>query len=174
MLTQELVRELFDYVPETGELIRKVSTAPNAQKGDIVGCLNGNGYLITTIRKRRIFNHQLVFIGHYGHLPKFIDHIDQNPLNNRIENLREATNIENSRNKTKYKSNTSGYKGVSWSKNRERWCSQIKINTTAINLGRYTDPIEAAQAYNLAAEQYFGEFAYFNGLPDELAWGVFE
>jgi HNH endonuclease/AP2 domain len=93
---------------------------------------------------------------------KLVDHINGNSFDNRKENLRLCTKAENSRNKKASKSNTSGYKGVSWSKQRERWESCIKINYKKKFLGYFNTAKEAAIAYNIAAKKYYGEFARFN------------
>lgn len=176
MLTQELVKELFDYVPETGDLIWKLDRGSRAKKGDIAGGAHPSGYTHTSINGKRYLNHRIIFLYHYGHLPKYIDHINQNKSDNRIENLREATFVQNLRNVSKRNTNMTGYKGVSLgysSKTLKKYFSRIMLDGNPINLGYFSDPIDAAVAYNLAAEQYFGEFAHFNGLPDDQAWGIF-
>jgi hypothetical protein len=81
-------------------------------------------------KHHRVLAHRAIFLMHHGYLPHEIDHIDGNPLNNRIENLREVTKSENLSNTKIYRNNTSGTKGVSpcktgWivavSKNHIRW-----------------------------------------------------
>ena len=91
-----------------------------------------------------------------------IDHKDQNPLNNRKNNLRKCTNAQNSRNSKIPKNNKSGYKGVSWHKASCKWRAQIGYNYKCIPLGLYHCKDEAAKAYNEAAIKYFGEFASLN------------
>ena len=93
-----------------------------------------------------------------------VDHINGNPLDNQKSNLRICSIAENSRNAVKPKNNTSGFKGVTWDKDRRRWVAQIKFNRKTINLGRFTCPIEAARTYNSAAIKYFGEFANLNNM----------
>jgi len=98
---------------------------------------------------------------------KQVDHKNGNGLDNRKENLREATNLQNSQNKEKqnYKGKkliTSKYKGVWWCKTYKTWVSQIGLNYKRISLGRFKTEIEAAQAYNEAAVKYFGKFARLN------------
>lgn len=80
-----------------------------------------------------------------------IDHIDQNRINNRIENLREASPQCNMRNRKQQKS-TSGIKGVYWYKAANKWRAQIQINGKNIFLGYHDDLLEAA-CHRLAAEQ---------------------
>jgi hypothetical protein len=90
------------------------------------------------------------------------DHKDCNTLDNRKQNLRECTTIQNSINKRVRKDNTSGYKGVSWDKQHKLWKAYIYFNKKQIYFGLFKDKIEAALAYNKAASKYFGEFARLN------------
>lgn len=92
-----------------------------------------------------------------------VDHIDGNPLDNRRQNLRVCTRTENSRNRRLSKNNTSGYKGVS--RCLCGWQAVICVNRTRIYLGSYKTPELAAEAYNRAAQEYFGAFARFNVVP---------
>ena len=90
-----------------------------------------------------------------------IDHRDSNGLNNRRSNLRACTHQENSRNQ-RPKRGSSKYKGVSWNKQRNKWQTHITINGKVRYLGRSVDEVEAAKAYDEAASELFGEFAYLN------------
>ena len=90
-----------------------------------------------------------------------IDHIDRNPLNNQRENLRAATRSQNSMNSKIPVTNTSGYKGVYWRKERKKWYAKIRVGDSAFYLGSFTTPEEASEAYNKAADHYFGEFASY-------------
>jgi len=90
------------------------------------------------------------------------DHINHNKLDNRRENLRLATKSQNMANTLPRKTNTSGFKGVSWDKSRNKWAVEITVNYKNIHLGRYTDIKQAAQAYNEAAQKHFGSFARLN------------
>ena len=94
------------------------------------------------------------------------DHVNGNGLDNRRANLREATQSQNSANRELSSSNTSGYKGVSWSRGTRKWVAQIGVNGRRIYLGLFADPAEGARAYNRAALEHFGEFARLNPLPD--------
>ena len=87
-----------------------------------------------------------------------VDHIDRNTLNNRRENLRVCTRQENSRNKTKQRNNTSGYKGVSWDKAKKKWRAFISVDKKQIFLGRYDNIEEAIKARQQADIKYFKEF----------------
>ena len=88
-----------------------------------------------------------------------VDHIDCNPLNNCRSNLRLSSHAENMRNVKKNRSNTSGYKGVHWSKDSNKWVASIKVDGKRKNLGGYATPEEAYAVYCEAARKYHGEFA---------------
>ena len=92
----------------------------------------------------------------------FIDHIDCNPTNNKIENLRCATNQQNSCNKQAQAKSTSTYKGVSWDKKCKKWRAQICVNYKKINLGTFEKETDAAIAYNQAAQTHHNSFAVLN------------
>ena len=87
-----------------------------------------------------------------------VDHANGNTLDNRRENLRICTQAENRFNSRKSKSNTSGYKGVSYSSHAKKWRSQIKRNNKIIHLGYYDTPEKAYEAYVAASKKYHGEF----------------
>ncbi len=92
----------------------------------------------------------------------FVDHIDHNGLNNRKSNLRLCTNQQNLRNKLPKPGCSSKYKGVSWSKARNKFRAKIVHNGKAIHLGYFDSEIDAARAYDKKAHEVFGEFAYLN------------
>ena len=92
---------------------------------------------------------------------KVVDHINGNKLDNRKYNLRVCSIKENIRN-SKPKEGTSKYKGVHWDKSRNKWVSSIKVDREGKYLGRFNKEIDAAKAYDVAAEKYFGEFARLN------------
>lgn len=93
---------------------------------------------------------------------KLIDHINGNGLDNRRKNLRVCSNQENLRNGRLRVNNKSGYKGVSWEKDRKSWMSYIYIDGKRKRLGRFKNKIMAAKVYDTNAIKYFGEFAQVN------------
>ena len=92
-----------------------------------------------------------------------VDHKDSNGLNNQKENLRICTTSQNLANSKLSKNNSSGFKGVSWHKNRNKWVAQIRINGKLIHLGIFTDINDAKSSYIKAAKKMFGEF-YSDGV----------
>jgi len=150
-----------NYRYENGDLYR-TTTRGGEKIGKIAGWVtecSGRKYKKMTVNKKTIYVHHAIFLMHHGFLPKYIDHKDGNPLNNKIENLRAATQSQNMGNSKMSNKNTSGYKGVTWRKDTKKWLAQIMINGKHISLGSYAKKEEAADAYKNAAEKYFGVFA---------------
>ena len=90
------------------------------------------------------------------------DHINGDKLDNRRENLRVATRSQNMANLPNPINNKSGYKGVIWYKRDSNWRAFIKVNYKQVHLGYFKDKVEAAKAYNLAALEKYGEYAFLN------------
>lgn len=108
----------------------------------------------------RIYAHRLAWALHHGSWPEHqIDHIDGNPDNNAIANLRAATVAQNLWNRSAYKRGRSGFKGVSRCKRSGLWRANINVNGRYISLGRHRTAKDAARAYLEAALRYHGEFA---------------
>jgi hypothetical protein len=95
-----------------------------------------------------------------------VDHIDHDGLNNTRANLRLCTQSQNLGNQRLRTDGTSAYKGVSWHTQRGKWQAHIKRDDKHKYLGLFTDEIDAALAYDAAARELFGEFAYLN-FPNE-------
>ncbi len=91
-----------------------------------------------------------------------VDHIDGNKMNNQLFNLRVATSSQNKCNRGKPSNNTSGYKGVSWSKRYNKFVAVIGINHSKKYLGIHATAEDAARAYDVAAIKLHGEFACLN------------
>lgn len=91
-----------------------------------------------------------------------IDHINHNPLDCRRANMRICTKAENMHNQLIRKGMSSQYKGVCWYRPSAKWKAQIKHNGKLIYLGYFTNELEAAQVYDAAARELFGEFAKTN------------
>ena len=119
----------------------------------------GRSITVSKNKQKHILIHRFIMKPDKGML---IDHLDGNPLNNQKNNLRICTHSDNMRNCKISIKNTSGYKGVSFVKKKNKYKSAIKFNKRKIYLGYYIDPIDAARAYNTAAIKYFGEFAHLN------------
>ena len=97
-----------------------------------------------------------------------VDHKNHNKLDNRKQNLRIVTNQQNVWYQRKNRVLTSRFKGVSWYKKDKKWQVQITFNKKDIYLGRFEDEKRAALAYNVAAQKYFGEYAYLNKIKESV------
>jgi hypothetical protein len=158
-LTVDLLNHLFEYDKETGNLIWKIQQR-GIRKGSIAGSVKSHGYLCVGINYKSYRAHRLIFLMHKGYLPKTIDHINGDKLDNRIENLRAATVGQNQHNRKTNANNTSGYKGVSWDKARKKWLTGIKLEGKRIHLGYFDNVEEAAEVVRKAREELHGDFAH--------------
>jgi hypothetical protein len=134
---------------------------------DMFDELNKHKWCVHKMRKNNtMYATRLVRIHHivmgFPEKGYVIDHINGNGLDNRRENLRVITTGQNTTWRTIQKNNTSGYRGVSWHKAKQRWDAKIKVNGHAIHLGRFINKEDAAHAYDEAAKIYFKEFAKLN------------
>ena len=138
-LTQKLIKALLDYNNETGVFIwRKRPIDMFGEKsrwkwwntryaGKVAGTPHRDGCWLIAINDVKYRAHRLAFLYFHGVLPRYIDHIDHNPLNNKISNLRGVTHQENHRNQTIRKNNTSGIMGVYWRNDIKKWAAQIML-----------------------------------------------
>jgi len=156
MLTQEIVNDLLKY--EDGNLYWKKDVAKNVKTGSKAGCFDKFKYVLIKINKKIYKAHHIVWIIHHGYKPKMIDHIDGNPSNNRIENLREATNSQNQWNKKVYKYSKSGIRGVTWCKKNNKWKTGCKLDGKNYYFGMFENLLEAKEAVQKFQKSKFGEF----------------
>lgn len=137
-----LVNSLFRY--NLGRLYWKDSPAKAVKKGAIAGYDHPKGYRYVKIKSKPYAEHRIIFLLHKGYFPIQVDHINNIRSDNNIENLRECTNAQNQQNQKLCKNNTSGVKGVSWSKKSKKWVACIYMNGKNKSLGYFSD-IELAR-----------------------------
>lgn len=126
--------------------------------------LVSNGYACTTTKPHRSI-HRIILsrkLGRPLNNDEVPDHKDRNPLNNRRSNLRPATTQQNVSNSRAKGGKYTKYKGVSWNKSYGKWYAYIKHNYKMRILGHFDSPDQAAETYNQAASELFGEFAALN------------
>jgi HNH endonuclease/AP2 domain len=147
-ITQEILKYLLNYNPETGIFTCKCKYGKN-NIGDIVGASTTLGYISIMLNYKKYLAHRLAWLYVYGVLPdKHLDHIDGIKNNNKITNLREATRSQNQQNQNKAQvGNKSGYLGVSWCNQKKKWKAEISKNRKHSQLGFFNCPKEAHQAY---------------------------
>ncbi len=149
-LTQERLKELLSYDPESGLFVWRIARGgrmPGSDAGTVT-----NRYLIINVDRRLYRAHRLAWLYSYGSWPVAdIDHIDGDRLNNRISNLRQASRSENMQNQhTARSNNRSGLLGVHYMKRGHRlrrWYSKIKVGEKQKMLGYFLTPEEAHEAY---------------------------
>ncbi len=146
----ERVREILHYDPETGIFTRKVRLAQRHQAGDRA-CGNPikGGHLRVAFDSTKYLAHRLAWLYIHGEWPKgMIDHINGNPADNRLANLRDVNariNMENIRRARA--SNKSGYLGVYWHGQNGKWVARIQVDKKGIYIGCFDDPKDAHEAY---------------------------
>lgn len=144
----------FEY--KDGKLYWKVNKG-TAKVGEEAGYINEDtGYIDVGFDYKRYQAHRIIWEMHYGPIPEGmeIDHIWHDKLDNRIENLRLVTPIENSRNKSKNKNNISGVTGVSWNKRDNKWNVYIGVNGKNKYLGSFSDFNQAVDIRKQAELKY--------------------
>ncbi len=170
----EYLQECFDYNPDTGELFWK--TRPlhhfgtvriwtwwnNRFAGRKIEYIGTNGYLTVRVIRINYSTHRIIWKLCTGADPiEMIDHIDGDKLNNKIDNLREASVIENGRNRKISKNNKLGIKGVHYDSTTGKYRASISYGGKAYNLGSFATIETASQAYQEASLKYHKEFGKF-------------
>lgn len=165
----ELVRDFFDYDPETGNLYHrdkprkyfnndkgwKSSNSQVDKTNPIKGTLDRWGYPRVRVFEKKIYLHRLAWFHFYGCWPEGqLDHINRVKSDNRLINLRDVSNRENSINRGRYKNNTSGKTGVCFEKRIRKWQAQIKVLGRRYHLGYFTRFDEAVKAREEAEKKY--------------------
>lgn len=164
MITYEIAKALFDYDPKTGKVVWKFESA-QIVKGAEIGTNTDTARSNTKYRAVKLFGlsykvHRIIWLMQTGDWPEGdVDHIDGDGLNNKWDNLRDVTHSQNLMNAAVRSDSTSGYKGVSYDKSRDRWYAYINIDGKRKMLGRYNTLQEAVNARQLAEDGLFGEYA---------------
>lgn len=147
-LTHIRLLELLEYNKDTGIFTNKITRSSRAVKGNIAGNLHSSGYYQVTIDNQVYYMHRLAWFYIFESWPKnLLDHIDRDTKNNKITNLREVSQLENMQNTKNYNTNTTGFKGVSFSKRSNKFKATISLNNKPLHLGYYDTPEEAHNKY---------------------------
>lgn len=155
--TKEQLHQLFEY--KDGDLYWKISRNNNIKVGQVAGMLRPDGYKRVNINKKNYYLHRLIFIYHNGFITDEIDHIDNNKLNNRIENLRVATRIQNMLNCKINSRNTTGIKGITFDKEKSKFRPYLSVNKKRMYLGCFDSLDDANTELQKARIKYHGSFA---------------
>ncbi len=155
-ITQERLKELLHYDPDTGVFLWIKKNSRKISIGKVAGHIDKQGYWVIGIDKKQFFAHRLAWLYVFGEFPNgLIDHMNRNKTDNRIHNLRVATNSENGQNHKIQKNNTSGITGVFWCKKAKKWRARVKINKKYKNLGSFHTMEEAKEARKVAEKEFY-------------------
>lgn len=160
------VEKLFRYDPNTGNIYWNAITRTKSGRkngrvvpGAVAGSINTNGYIKIVFSGRSYYAHRLAWFLHTGKWPAAqIDHINRIKTDNRIENLREATPGQNSRNAPSRKSSLSGIRGVYLDRRNNRYVPYISQSGKLVRLGSYKTAEEASVIRERAAAAEYKEF----------------
>ena len=151
ILTQEFLRHLLDYNPDTGVLTWRAKPSQGIKIGRQAGTPTSEGYLALQINKKKMYAHRAIWLHVHGVWPaEEIDHINRNRADNRLVNLRAATRLENSHNTGKHVTNTSGHKGVTFHRRNKQWQVQLSANNKTFYVGQFAQLTDAVQARAIA------------------------
>jgi len=156
ILTQERLKELLRYDPDTGKFFWVVSPRKNIKPDTEAGTKDRRGYVIISIDGRLYRAHRLVWLYIYGTWPNGeVDHINRGTSDNRLANLRVADRCLNTQNANTRRDNVSGHRGVGFHKGTNLWRARIQANRQKYELGYFADKESAIAAYQKAAKDLF-------------------
>jgi len=147
MVTQARLHEILSYDPETGIFTWKCRVSRTAA-GSVAGTVRANGYLRIKFDRSLFYAHRLAWLYVYGTVPiGYIDHIDGNPGNNAISNLRDVSQLINAQNIRRPKSHNKSTGVLGVNKNGSKFRAKICVNGLHKHLGCFLTPEEAHEAY---------------------------
>ena len=154
MTEAELDQIILNYYLEykEGELYHK-------RLGKRMGTPLNNQYLTFNLKNKRYLVHRAVYVMHHGVYPETVDHINNDRSNNKIENLRGATQAQNNKNASLSKRNTSGVKGIAWIEASRKWKAKCMVDRIDHYLGMYESMDDAVRAVSEFRVKHHGEFA---------------
>lgn len=171
MITLDRLNQLVTYDSVNG-VLRWAARRGRVGPGERVGGVDREGYRRVRIDNRQYLEHRLVWLWHHGSFPRILDHIDRDRCNNRIENLRLCNESQNAANAGPAIHNTSGYRGVHYEGERDKWVARMRLvvdgKRTRHRIGRYDTAEDAAIAYNLHMRRHFSDYALLNRVSTPL------
>jgi len=154
ILTQNELKSILKYNRNTGEFIKRFSSG-STKKGSIAGTVQKSGYVQIEINGKGYKAHRLAWLYVTGAFPSDqIDHINHIRSDNSFVNLRECSNIENSKNAKMPKNNTSGFVGVNFSKSVGKWHVRVGVDGVRVHVGYFDLKEDAVLARKKANVEY--------------------
>jgi hypothetical protein len=151
LITQERLKSLLTYNPDTGEFRWATDQGARGKLGDIAGTFTPKGYRYIRINRRGYMAHRLAWLYMVGSWPDAqVDHINRVKDDNRWANLRAATNTENAQNQPVRRTNKSGVTGVHFYPRYKKWCASITADGKKVFLGYFAAKHEAIAARKAA------------------------
>ena len=158
-MDNETIKNFVYYDETSASCLRWAVNRKKARKDEVAGTPRTDGYWRIGVNHTRYLVHRIVYFLHHNVWPQQVDHIDGNPSNNRIENLRAATCENNLHNMKMRNSNTSGVKGVNWHKASGKWIARIRVKGERIHVGLFDALSSAALAVQTVRNNLHKEFA---------------
>ena len=156
ILTHAELLRVLDYSPETGLFYWKVRLGARGKPGSVAGTLTDRGYRKVCIGGKIYALHRLALFHATGEMPTFdVDHVNRNRADNRLVNLRRATNAENQQNRVTGVLNRSGVLCVYWLTKQRRWLASIMVDGKSIHLGYFSEKEDAVAARTHAELERF-------------------
>lgn len=163
-LSQEYLKECFDYNEITGELTKRPRPRSHfkTKRGYVVSLskvhipnlfVTEHGYITVSLNNKHLYAHRVIWKMQTGEDPVLIDHIDHDRSNNSWNNLRNIPREDHSKNIGRSKINTSGVTGVHFNKQLKKWVAQCRVNGKTKHIGVFTDIHEASKAVLEAREK---------------------
>ena len=161
-MTQNELKQILKYEPETGYFEWLIDVPPaKVYIGRIAGTMDNNGYIIIRYKRKAYKAHRLAWLYVYGELPlRMIDHINRNVADNRITNLREASNSQNAANSKNTHNTKTNMLGV-YNEYKDTYRVRIMVKGKRLNLGTFKNFEDACEIYKQASVKYFGSFSVF-------------
>jgi hypothetical protein len=160
MMDQARLKDLLEFDRATGGFRWRVTNSNRAKAGSSAGCIRSDGYVTIRLDGVKHLAHRLAWLYECGFIPTgMLDHINGDRSDNRIENLREASNSLNQQNRKMSSRNTTGVVGVTKRK-YGRWRASITVGKKFISLGSFATKEEAEAAYLNAKKKYHETMSY--------------